>query len=74
MYSTAMAVERLKTVSTAMAVECFNNVAVELQSGCRKKSGCRKTGNHDFQPKRILGRTNLNHGSLYLRVAVAISC
>ena len=45
MYSTAMAVERLKTVSTAMAVECFNNVAVELQSGCRKKSGCRKTGN-----------------------------
>ena len=31
--------------STAMAVERFNNVAVELQSGCRKKSGCRKTGN-----------------------------
>ena len=45
MYSTAMAVERLKMVSTAMAVERFNNVAVELQSGCRKKSGCRKTGN-----------------------------
>ena len=49
-----MAVERLKTVSTAMAVECFNNVAVELQSGCRKKSGCRKTGNLGSDPFRVV--------------------
>ena len=39
MYSTARAVERLKTVSTAMAVECYKNVAVEKPA--TKKTGTR---------------------------------
>ena len=42
-----MAVECIFLMSTAMAVECIlwclQPVAVEFQSGCRKKSGCRKT-------------------------------